>query len=73
MYYIVNRAQNQHLVLKSYIPGIDSCMRYKICYNNYFSEKLVIFLHDWIEKHPHVIESPTLSVSICVTKPMGVY
>ena len=57
MYNRVNHAQTKYLVLKLYIPGIDSLFYPKVHYE-FFLWKLVNELHDWIEKYPHVIQYP---------------
>ena len=51
-------------MLKSYIPGIDSLIYPKSHYGNLFVGKLVNGLHDWIEKHPIVIQSTNVSESL---------
>ena len=55
MYNIFYCAQNKSLMLKSYIPGINTLVFIKRHYDNIFSEKLVNELHAWIENHPNVI------------------
>ena len=64
IYNRVNCAQKQRLALKSYIPGINSLVYTKRHYDNYFTVKPVNELHEWIEKHPHVIQSPNISDSL---------
>ena len=58
--------QKKPIVLKSYIPEINSLICLKIYYGNIFSEKLVNELHDWIDKHPHLIQSSNVSGSLWV-------
>ena len=60
MYNKVNHDQKQRLMLKSYLPGINSSSFPKRHYNSIFSENLVNELHAWIEIHPHVIHFPNL-------------
>ena len=43
------------IVLKSYIPGINSFIVLKRHYYIFSSENTVNELRYWIEKHPHVI------------------
>ena len=59
MYNIVHRAQNKCLVLKSYIPRIDTSILPKKHYENIFSEKM-------IENNPSVIHSPNVKYSLFV-------
>ena len=54
MYNIVNRSQKQHLMLKSYIPGINLLIGPRRNYDPP-PENIVNKLHVWIEKYPHVI------------------
>ena len=61
MYNRVHHAQRKHLMLKQFIPGLDSSVGANICYNNYFTQKLVNELHYWVENHPRVIQSPNVS------------
>ena len=49
---------------KAYIPGVDSYIFAKRCYNNKFSEKLVNGIHGWIDNPPNVTPSPNVSDSI---------
>ena len=65
MYNRVHHNQKQCLVLKSYIPRIDSWMGSKIKYNH-SSENLVSELHNWIKKNLYVLQSPNLLYSIFV-------
>ena len=65
MYNRFNSAQKQRFILKSYIPGTDKLIDPKIHYE-YFFENIVNKVHDWIEKHPHVIKTPNVSDSIFV-------
>ena len=51
---------NKSLMLKSYIPVIDSWIGYN------FFENLVNELHERIEKKIHIIPPPNVSDSICV-------
>ena len=57
MYNRVHRAQNKHLILKSYPPGINTSILPKKQSENLFTEKLVNELHAWSKNHPHVIHS----------------
>ena len=66
MYNKVNCAQNQCIMLKSYIPGVDSWIGAKRCYNNSFYGNLVNELHNWIENHHSVIQYPNISELICI-------
>ena len=50
-------------MLKSYLPGNNILIFPKRHYDNIFYEKLVNESHDWIEKHPHVIQTPNVSDS----------
>ena len=50
----------------SYIPGTSSLIYPTRYYDNIFYEKLVNELHDWIDKHPHVIKYPNVSDSLFV-------
>ena len=59
-------AKNQRLVLKSCISGINSFICPKRHYCNLFSVNIVNRLHDWIEKHTHVIQYPNIWDSIFV-------
>ena len=55
-------------MLKEYITGVDSYIGVKICYNNYFTEKLANELHYWVENHPHVFPSKNVSEKNYVKK-----
>ena len=66
MYDRVHIYQNQHLMLKSYIPAINKSIFPKEHYENIFSEKLINELHAWIENQPHVIHSPNVNDSLFV-------
>ena len=48
MYNRARCAQNKRLMLKSYIPGINTLILSKKHYEILFSEKLVNELHAWI-------------------------
>ena len=61
MYNRFNNSQKESLQLKSHLNGIKTMIFRKRHYDNMFSGKLVNKLHDWIEKHPHVILSPNVS------------
>ena len=65
MYNRANCALN-FLLLKSYISCNDSLVYPKIHYANLFSGKLVNELHNCIEKHPDLIQSPNVSDSLFV-------
>ena len=56
----------KRLMLKSYLPGINTSIFPKRHYNNILNEKLVNELHDYIEKDPHIIQSPNVSDSLFV-------
>ena len=60
MYNISNPTQRQRLVMKSYIPEINSLIDPNRHYENIFNEKRVNKLQDLIEKHTHVIQSPNV-------------
>ena len=66
MYNRFHRAQNQLLVLKSFIPAINTTIFPKKQYENIFSEKLINELYACIENHPHVIHSPNIKDSMFV-------
>ena len=66
MYNRVHCAQNQRLVLKSFILSINTSIFPMKHYEDIFSEKLINELHAWIENHPHVIDSPSLKDSVFV-------
>ena len=66
MYNRVNHAQKPHLLLKSYLPGINTLIFPKRYDRNIFSEKLINELHAWIENHLHVINYPNVSNSLLV-------
>ena len=66
IYNIVHNAQNQRLVLKSFIPAINASIFPLKYYENIFSEKLINELHAWIENRPHVIHSPNVKDSVFV-------
>ena len=53
-------------MLKSYIPGINSLIGPKRHYYIVSSENIVNDLHDWMDKHPHIIQCPHLSEYIFV-------
>ena len=55
MYNRVHRLQNQCLMLKSYIPGINTSISPKKHDEDIFSETIINELHAWIENNPHVI------------------
>ena len=57
--------QGNCLVLKSYIPGINSFIGRKKHYYS-FSKKVFNELYNWKYKHPNVIEPPNVSDSIFV-------
>ena len=73
MYNIFYRAQNKHLMLKSFILKIGICILTKKNDENIFSEKLVNELHSWIENHPHVIHLPNVKRLIFCEKLMVVF
>ena len=50
MYNRVYCDQNRRLILKSYIPAINTSIFPKKHYKNIFSEKLINELHNWIVK-----------------------
>ena len=54
MYNRVHRAQNKRLMLKSFIPAINTSFFPKKHYEN-ISLKIINELHTWIENRPHVI------------------
>ena len=56
----------KRLVLKSYLPRINTSIFPKQHYDNIFSGKLVNTLHAWIENHPRVIHSPNEKYSLFV-------
>ena len=58
-YNIIHHNQNKRIILKSYVPVIDSWIGNKRCYI-YVYEKLVNKLHDWIDNHTYVIPSPNI-------------
>ena len=66
MYNRVHFAQNKRLMLKSFIPAINTTIFIKKHYENIFSEKLINELHAWIENNPHVIYSPNVKDSVFV-------
>ena len=66
IYSIVSCAKKQRLMLKSYLPGINTLVFPKIHYENIVSEKLVNELHAWIENHPHLIHPPNVSYSLFI-------
>ena len=66
IYNRVHHAQNQRLVLKSFIPAINTSIFSKIFYENIFSKKLINELHAWIENHPHVINDPNVKEIVFV-------
>ena len=53
-------------MFKPYIPRINSLVYPNIYYEILFYEKIVNALHDWIEKHPYVIQSKKISDSLFV-------
>ena len=53
-------------MLKSYIPGVNSSVFPMQHHNNIFPEILVNGLHEWMEKHPNVIQFPNISYSLFV-------
>ena len=61
-----HRAQNQHIMLKSYIPAINKYFFPKKHYKNIFSEKLINDLHAWIENHSRVLHCPVVKYSLFV-------
>ena len=60
MYTIIHSAQNKCLMLRSYIPGINTSILPQKHYENIFYEELVNQLHSWIENHPNGIHLPNL-------------
>ena len=66
MYNTFNCSQKQHLMLNSYLPGINTLTFPKRHYDNIFSEKLVNELNDWIQYQPHVIQSQNVLDSLFV-------
>ena len=66
MYNRVNCTKKQHLMLKSYPPGINTWVFLNRYYNNILDGKLVNELHDLTEKHPQVILLPKVSDSLFV-------
>ena len=63
MYNKVHCSQKKNLMLKLYIPEINTSILPNNHYENIFSEKLVNQLYAWIENHPHVIHSPNVKDS----------
>ena len=55
MYNKFHHAQNQRLMLNSFIPVINTSIVPRTNDENIFSGKLINELHSWIENHPHVI------------------
>ena len=66
MYNIVHCVQIQHLMLNSYIPGINIPICPKRHCGNILSGKRVNELHSWIENHPRVIHTPNISGSLFI-------
>ena len=62
----VHRAQNKCLMLKSYLPGINTSNFPKRHYDNILSEKLVNELNAWIENNPRAIYYPNVKDSSSV-------
>ena len=59
----VHYNQNKSLMLKSYIPGINTSILPNQNYEYIFTEKLVNELHAWVENYPHVIHPPNVKYS----------
>ena len=68
MYNIVHRAQNKRLMLKSFLPGMNTPISPKKHDENTLSEKLANELNAWIENHPHVIHSLLCKILIVFKK-----
>ena len=66
MYNIFHRAQNQRLMLKSFIPAINTSIFPNKHYENIFSEKHINELHACIKNHPPVINSTNVKDSVFV-------
>ena len=66
MYNRFNRAQNQRLMLKSFITAINISISPNKYYEHIFSEKLINELYAWIENNPHVIHPPNVKDSVFV-------
>ena len=64
MYNRVHCTQNKCLILKSYIPGINTSILPKKNYENIFCKKLVNKFHSLIENNPHVIHYPNVKILI---------
>ena len=66
MYNRVHCDQKQRLMLKSFIPAINTSIFPKKHYENIFSEKLINELHAWVENFPDVIHPTNLKDSVFV-------
>ena len=66
IYNIVHYDQNKHIMLESYINGINTSILLKKHYENIFSEKLVNELHSCIENIPRAINYPNVKDSLFV-------
>ena len=66
MYNRVHSAQNQRLMLKSFIPAINTSIFPKKHHENIFSGKLTNELYAWIEDHPHGIHTPNVKERVFV-------
>ena len=63
---IFHLSQTHHLMVKSYIPGVDYSISANRCYNNHFNEKIINTLYYWIDNHPHTIPSTNASESVFI-------
>ena len=66
IYNNINCNKKKCLMLKSYLPGINTSIFPKIHYENILSGKIVNKLHAWIENHPHVVNYHNVSDSLFV-------
>ena len=66
MYNRVHSDQNKRLMLKSFIPAINTSIFPKKYHENIFSEKLINEFRAWIKNHPLVIHFPNVKDSVPV-------